>query len=369
MTDAKPKKMRVLIVDDSSFMRKVLEKMIASDPQLEVAGQACDGNEAVAMAAKLQPDVITMDINMPRMDGLEATRCIMAQSPKPIVIVSSESREGTKETLRALELGAIDFVSKPTSAIDLDMQSVSAELLRKLRVAAKVRVVRTASLANLPPRPVETASRNAQVQPGGGVEPNFPIVVNAASTGGPATLMKLVPNFRKDFPAAVLLAQHIPSTFTAQLSVQLGEATGLRVKEAEANEMIQAGTLYVCPGSHHMRVSASGRVLLDDGPRINGYLPCADVTFESAAQYGEERVVALVLTGMGNDGALGVQAVKKRGGWVIAQDEATSVVFGMPAEAIRTGVVDQILGMNDIYAAVEKRVERILKQLQPMVTR
>src|SRR6266478_5425026 len=221
------KKTRVLIVDDSAFMRKVLEEIILTDPKMEVVGQAKDGREALTMAASLQPDVMTMDINMPRMDGLEAT-----QNPRPIVIVSSESRQGAASTLRALELGAIDFVTKPSSGIDLDMKNVREELLRKLKMAAKVRVVRTATR----PDAVGAPEAGPQVQSSkesGSVETRFPVVVIAASTGGPATLMCLMPRFPKDFPAAVVVVQHMPATFTSQLSVQLAEVATIRVKEAE----------------------------------------------------------------------------------------------------------------------------------------
>ena len=212
--EAAEKKTRVLIVDDSAFMRKVLEEIIRTDPKMEVVGQAKDGREALSMAASLQPDVMTMDINMPRMDGLEATQLIMTQNPRPIVIVSSESRQGASSTLRALELGAIDFVTKPSSGIDLDMKSVRDELLRKLKMAAKVRVVRTAarhdSAGSPEPRPQAQATKEA-----GNLEARFPLVVIAASTGGPATLMRLMPRFPKDFPAAVVLVQHMPATFTS----------------------------------------------------------------------------------------------------------------------------------------------------------
>jgi two-component system chemotaxis response regulator CheB len=178
----------------------------------------------------------------------------------------------------------------------------------------------------------------------------------AASTGGPATLMKVIPQFPKDFPGAVILVQHMPGNYTAQFSKQLMEVSQMRVKEAEAGEIIVPGQLYVCPGSHHMRVSPTGRVSLDDGPRISGYRPCADLTLESAAEYAGPMTIGVVLTGMGNDGSKGVQAVRAAGGHTIAQDESTAVIFGMPQEAIQTGAVDQVVPMDWIYRAIEKRV-------------
>jgi two-component system chemotaxis response regulator CheB len=359
------KRTRVLIVDDSAFMRKVLEEMIRTDPRLEVVGQAKDGREAIAMAQTLQPDVLTMDINMPRMDGLEATQHIMTQNPRPILIVSSESREGAASTLRALELGAIDFVTKPSNAIDLDMKTVRDELLTKLRMAAKVRVVRTAGKHD-GSAPAEMKSPAAPAKDLGTGDAQHPLVMIAASTGGPATLMRLMPKFPKNFPAPVVLVQHMPATFTSQLSVQLTEISQIRVKEAENNEALQPSTFYICPGSHHLRLSLNGRIKLDDGERISGYRPNADVAFESAAAYAGSNVIAVVLTGMGNDGAKGVQAIKAARGTVLAQDEATSVIFGMPAEAIRTGVVDQVAGIDEMYAAIEKHLEVICRQMQPI---
>ena len=355
-------------MDDSAYMRKVLEELIRSDPKLEVVGQAKDGREAITMAQSLQPDVVTMDLNMPRMDGLEATQHIMTQNPRPILVVSSESRQGAASTLRALELGAIDFVPKPSSAIDLDLKNVREELLGKLKMAAKVRVVRTAARHD-PSAGVEAKSQTPSVKEAGNPEARLPLVVIAASTGGPATLMRLIPRFPKNFPAAVILVQHMPATFTSQLSLQLTEVASIRVKEAEANEPLQAGTIYVCPGSHHLRISLTGRIKLDDGPRISGYRPCADVALETAAAYGGANVIGVVLTGMGNDGAAGVQAVKAARGCVLAQDEATSVIFGMPAEAIRTGVVDQVVGIDEMYPAIEKYLEPICRQIQPIGSR
>jgi two-component system, chemotaxis family, protein-glutamate methylesterase/glutaminase len=357
------KKFRVLIVDDSAFMRKVLETIFNADDQLQVIGHAKDGREAVSLAESLKPDVITMDINMPHVDGLQATAEIMTTNPRPIVIVSSESREGAASTLRALELGAIEFVAKPSSGIDLDMQSVKEDLLRKVRMAAKVRVVRTASRiastiqnAGGKPFPPVTPVQNRPL-PSSGLDQRFPVVVLAASTGGPATVMRLAQGFTRDFPAAVILVQHMPAAFTTQYAAQLAEFTGIRVKEAEANESLMPGTFYICPGGQHMRVTPTGRIQLDGTTgRINGYLPNIDATMETVAAFAGAMSIGAVLTGMGNDGAIGAKAIKNAGGLVLAQDEATSVIFGMPAEAIKVGAVDQVLGIDDIYPAIEKRV-------------
>ncbi len=345
-------------------MCKVLENIFNGDQQMQVVGSAKDGRQAVSLAESLKPDVISMDINMPRVDGLQATAEIMTTNPRPIVIVSSESREGAASTLRALELGAIEFVAKPSSGVDLDMQTVKEDLLRKIRMAAKVRVVRTASRfastiqAKGSPKPAAPA---APVSPrpaaGTGLDQRFPVVVLAASTGGPATVMRIAPGFTRDFPAAVILVQHMPATFTTQYAAQLAEFTEIRVKEAEANESLQPGTLYICPGGQHLRVTPTGRIQLDGtSGRIKGYLPNIDITMESVAAYTGALSIGAVLTGMGNDGTNGAKAIKSAGGLVLAQDEATCVIFGMPAEAIKAGAVDQVLAIDDIYPAIEKRV-------------
>ena len=370
MVSTAPKKFRVLVVDDSAFMCKVLEAIFNADSQLQVVGRAKDGREAVSLAESLKPDVITMDLNMPHMDGLEATAAIMTNNPRPILIVSSESKEGAASTLKALELGAIDFVTKPSSAIDLDMQSVKEELLRKVRVAAKVRVVRTASrLASAIQAPAKNlapaASKVPQPSRPAGLEApdmRFPVVVLGASTGGPATVMRLAPGFTRDFPAAVILVQHMPASFTSQYALQLAEFTSIRVKEAEANEALQPGTLYICPGGQHLRLNPAGRVELDSrSGRIDGYLPNIDVTMESVAAFFGAMSIGVVLTGMGSDGARGAKLIKNARGMVIAQDEATSVIFGMPAETIKAGVADQVLAIDEIYAAIEKRVLALSK--------
>ena len=371
MATSPQKKLRVLVVDDSAFMCKVLETIFNADEHLQVVGKARDGREAIALAETLKPDVITMDLNMPHLDGLQATAHIMTRSPRPIVVVSSETREGAASTLKALELGAIEFVTKPSGGIDLDMQSVKEDLLRKVRMAAKVRVVRTASRmvnavqspgtkplpANPTPLPTTPATNFSS-------DMRFPVVVLAASTGGPATVMRMAPGFTRDFPAAVFLVQHMPASFTSQYALQLAEFTNIRVKEAEHSESVQPGVLYICPGGHHLRVAPTGRIQLDATTgRIDGYLPNIDVTMESVAAFAGAMSIAVVLTGMGCDGARGARAIKTAGGLVLAQDEATSVIFGMPDEAIKTGVVEQVLAIDDIYPAIERRVLSLSKAL------
>jgi len=351
-------KIRVLIVDDSAFMRRILREIISSDATMEVIGEAADGRQAVALAESLHPDVISMDINMPYLDGLGATELIMSKNPHPIVMVSSESREGARETLRALELGAVDFVTKVGGSIDIDMKGVRNELTRKLKTAAKVRVVRTAAsskaaAATLPPRNV------AAVEPGPGDQ--YPLVILAASTGGPATLMKLVPNFRKDIPAALVLALHMPATFTRQFAQQLADVSAIPVKEAEAGEAVRSGTLHVCPGAYDLRITSTGHIVLDDGARLSGYRPCADAAMETGAAWAGPMVIGVVLTGMGNDGSRGALAIKAAGGYVIAQDEATSMIFGMPQEAIRTGAVNEVLPLDAIPNAIEKRITSLAR--------
>jgi two-component system chemotaxis response regulator CheB len=291
----------------------------------------------------------------------------MSQNPRPIVIVSSESRAGAEQTLRALELGAVDFVNKPSGAIDLDMNTVQDELNRKLKMAAKVRVVRTAGRGHGAIEKTEPIAHSSTA-PGPFVAPaipglvtspiaeHWPLVVMTASTGGPAALMKIVPRLREDLPASLVLALHMPVSFTSQFAQQLGEVSAIRVKEAQAGEHLRPGTMYLCPGSHHLRITGQGFIQLDDSDRIGGYRPCADVAMETAAAWAGPMTVGVILTGMGNDGTRGSIAIKAAGGYLIAQDESSSMIFGMPQEAIRTGTVDEVVSTDDIPTAIEKRV-------------
>lgn len=363
MANSADKKIRVLIADDSAFMAKVLREIISSDSQLEVVGQAHDGREAVALAESLRPDVITMDMEMPYVDGLQAIEIIMSRHPRPIVVVSSEARESAEKAQRALDLGAIDIVAKPSGSINLDMLIIREELTRKLKRAAKVRVIRTVSRPTVHPSRVAPTQANAKID---SPLPKFPVVLIAASTGGPAAVTKLVAGLPANLPAAVLLVLHMPLAFTKQFLEQLADVSSLPVQEAKANEALRPGLVYLCPGSQHLRISAAGNACLDPASLVerHRYSPSADMALESVADYAGNLGVAVILTGMGNDGTLGAKAIKAAGGYVIAQDEATSTIFGMPAEAIKAGSVDAVLPLENIGSAIADQVSRLC-QLAP----
>lgn len=361
MATAATRKIRVLIVDDSAFMCKVLQELIQSDPQLEAVGHAHDGREALELAESLQPDVITMDIEMPHMDGLQAIEIIMSQNPRPIVVVSSGAQKGADATQRALQLGAIDCIPKPSGAIDLDMRTIREELNRTVKRAAKVRVIRTAvrpgSQENrFTDRHEALSGRDAAQRAA-----TFPIVVIAASTGGPAAVTRVIAGLPSTFSGALLLVLHMPAAFTKQFRGHLEEVSALPVREIRATESAKPGVIYLCPGSHHLRISSGGNIRLDScsGHEGHRYRPSADIAFESVAQYARSLGVAVILTGMGNDGTQGAKAMKAQGGYVIAQDEATSTIFGMPGEAIKAGAVDEVLPLEGISAAIVQHVARL----------
>ncbi len=348
-------KIRVLVADDSAFMRKVLLSILDSDGSFEVVGEARDGREAVEKSAKLKPHVITMDINMPHMDGLQATEIIMSTEPRPILIVSSESKDGASHACARWSWEPSILSPSPAAA--------------SIWICPACARSWCASCA-LPPRfascAICCAPAPAKVARVEEPRPEFccravtngtrlPVAVLAASTGGPATLMKLVPEFAADFPGAMLVVQHMPGALLPVCRTACG-VSQIPVKHAENGEPLRAGHVYVCPGDCHLRVAPPGRIVLDDGPRIAGYRPSIDVTLESVAALAGANAVAAILTGMGNDGARGVMAIQENGGLVLAQDEATSVIFGMPAEAIKTGAVGQVLPLEQIAAAITRRV-------------
>lgn len=338
---------RVLIVDDSAFMRKILTDLLNSDSSLTVIGTARNGEDAVRKAAALNPDVITLDVEMPVMDGLTALQELLKQRPVPVVMVSSLTQAGAETTVRALELGAVDFVGKPSGHISLDMAKTRDELVRKVKQAAqaRVRVPRSAPTTGTPKiikKPVVTST--ARGRP--------PIVAIGCSTGGPGALHRVIPALPGDLPAAVLIVQHMPPGFTRSLANRLNELSALTVREAEGGETVAAGQALIAPGGFHMTVDADGVVHLDEEPPQHGVRPAVDRLFASLAAHHGPRTLAVIMTGMGFDGARGTKAVRAAGGRAIAEAESSCVVYGMPRAVIELGQADRIATLDDIPAAI-----------------
>ena len=342
---------RVLVVDDSALMRKTIGTILAEAEGIEVVATARDGHDAIRKTTDLRPDVITLDIEMPRLDGLETLGYIMSEVPTPVVMLSAYTAKGGETTMRALEYGAVDFVCKPSGPISLDLKRIGEELVAKIRLAASVDVARLSfidveSLA--PKRTVApTAAKGRQ------------IVLIASSTGGPRALYEVIPKLPADFPAAVLVVQHMSTGFTRSLAQRFQSASPLRVREAADGEPVLAGDVLFAPGNHHMILERRGDqevVRLHQGPTRNSVRPSADVTFESAAALYGSNALAVIMTGMGRDGADGARAVKRAGGGVIAQNEATCVIYGMPKAVVDAGFADAVLPLDDLAEAVVRAV-------------
>ncbi len=330
---------RVLIVDDSLFMRAAIAKTLVT-AGFEVVGQAKDGPDAVVQAARLAPDVITMDFNMPGMTGADAVRAIMAARPTPVVMFSAHTRQGARETFDALAAGAVDFVTKPAGEVSVDLSKIADELTRKVTMAA---LARPRAVVPQPPARPSTSSLGRAAVAG-----SARVCVIAVSTGGPAALSELVPALPADLRTAVIIVQHMPAGFTAALAERLDHASQITVKEAATGDRPAPGLVLIAPGDRHLEIDESGLVVLTDGPQVNGCRPAADVTMMSAARVFGRRTLAIVLTGMGKDGAAGALAIRKADGKTCAQDQATSVIYGMPKAAQDIGAIDEVLPLGDI---------------------
>lgn len=356
------RQVRVLVVDDSAFMRKVLTELLQSDPQITVVGTARDGQDGVEKTLQLQPDVVTLDIEMPRLDGYGALREIMSQRPTPVVMVSSHTSAGAEATIRALALGAVDFLAKPSGAISLNMHVTRDELVAKVKAAAGATPRYRHTTAELRPIRREVKAVAAAMQPTlpseGGPLPRQ-LVLIGCSTGGPGALHHIIPKLPADLPAAVLVVQHMPPGFTRSLAQRLDELSAINVKEAAEGDRVRNGRVLLAPGGYHMMVDAEGRIRLNQDPPMHGVRPAVDKTFEAATPIWKDRMVGVILTGMGYDGGKGMVGLKKAGGRTIAEDASTCVVYGMPKVAVELGAVDQVLPVHEIADAITRMVREV----------
>ena len=343
---------KVLIVDDSALMRQLLTQIIGSDPALEVIGTAGDPYAAREKIKALNPDVLTLDIEMPRMDGLTFLEKLMRGHPMPVVMISSLTNNGADTTLRALSLGAVDYVSKPRLDVSNGTIEQADEIVAKVKAAARARVRRASG-----PAAPSAAAGEKKYQ----FSATHKVVAIGASTGGTEALKELLAPLPADFPGIVIV-QHMPETFTRQFAQRLDSLCKIRVKEAQDGDRILPGHALLAPGGHHMAVVRKGTeyaVHVYRGERVNRHLPSVDVLFSSCARNMGKNALGVLLTGMGADGARGMLEMKQAASFTIAQDESTSVVFGMPREAILLNAVDQVLPLDQIPVALMQKLSRV----------
>jgi two-component system chemotaxis response regulator CheB len=343
-------RVRVLIIDDSAYARQIITEILRADPQIEVVGCASDAHVAREMIRRLNPDVLTLDVEMPRMDGLTFLRNLMRLRPMPVVMVSSLTERGAEVTLEALAVGAVDFLPKPHIDLGATLRDYAPELVSKVKTAARIGVRAMTS---------EARARASQAQRVGVPKSNRPplpvsttnvIVAIGASTGGTEAIRELLSGLPADAPG-IVITQHIPKAFSAAFARRLSESTALRVQEATDGQQILPGHAFVAPGDCHLRVERYGAryvCRLDHGVAVNRHRPSVDVLFHSAAQAAADRSIGVLLTGMGRDGALGLLQMRQSGSQTIAQDEASSVVWGMPGEAVAIGAAQLVLPLSAI---------------------
>ncbi|MFH1950161.1 MAG: chemotaxis response regulator protein-glutamate methylesterase [Pseudomonadota bacterium] len=355
MTD----KIRVLVADDSALMRVRISEMLNADPEIEVIATARDGMDALEKIMKIRPDVVTLDVEMPRLDGLNTLGYIMSEIPTPVVMVSAYTQRGAEAAFRSLEYGAVDFVPKPSGTISRDIGRIREDLIAKVKIAAKVDL---GKLEFISPRGIE--KKRWAGKPGSMVS-GKKIVAIGASTGGPRALANLLPKLPPDIAAGVLVVQHMPAGFTRSLADRLDSECLIAVKEAREGDIIEAGQALIAPGDYHMTVEKGGvdkreaeTVSLNHGPPLHGVRPSVDIMMQSAARVYGSNVVGVILTGMGSDGVEGMKRIKKFDGRTLAEHESTCVVYGMPKSAIQEGVVDKVVPLSKMADAIMDMLER-----------
>lgn len=366
------KQIRILIVDDSAFMRKALQMMLESDPLIKVIDTARDGEEGIEKVRRLKPDLVTMDIEMPRMDGLAALREIMATNPTPVMMISSLTTDGASATLDALEMGAVDFIPKGLSYVSLDIVKIKEELVAKIKdivrrknvLMARARSAKFARLTKAPVAKPTTGQTPARRRPVFETSVAIPvakrshpisIIAIGSSTGGPPALQAVIPRLPRNLPVGVVIAQHMPATFTKSLADRLNSLSQVTVREAEHGDPVEPGTVLIAPGGRHLTVKKHGArasVVISDEPSTTLYKPCVDVTINSIADNYGRATLGIVLTGMGSNGVVGIRNVREKGGIVIAQDEESCVVYGMPRAVIEASLANHVAPIENIASEI-----------------
>ncbi len=362
------KKITVLVVDDSAFMRKLISDFLSEDPRIEVIGTARNGQDGIKKLAELKPDVITMDVEMPVLNGLDALKYIMKNHPVPVVMLSSTTNEGANNTLTAIQYGAIDFIAKPSGAISLDLHKIKDDLVNKILSASKVSTKQLINLStdrNLTIKHDESYSKMELEKSSSpivfeGKNKMNKLVCIGTSTGGPRALQSVLTKIPANIDAGLLIVQHMPAGFTKSLAVRLNSLCEIKVKEAEDGESVQKGTAYIAPGGYHLKVKQMSKdiiIQLDQTEARNGHRPSVDVMFESVSEVRNYIKVAVIMTGMGSDGSNGLITLKKHGNVrAIAESKETSIVYGMPKAAIETRLIDEIQDVDNIARSIMKYV-------------
>jgi len=353
---APKRRIRVLIVDDSALVRSILADMLASDPAIEVVGSASDAHIAREKIKQLNPDVITLDVEMPKMDGLTFLRNLMRLRPMPVVMVSSLTERGADVTLDALAIGAIDYLPKPKIDVAATLRDYGAELIEKIKVAASasVRALDPQAAKKVAPPKYSADAVIARVPAPRQLRTTDRIIAIGASTGGTEAIKEVLMGLPPDFPG-VVIAQHIPKAFSTPFARRMNDCCQMTVCEAEDGQQVMAGHVYIAPGDRHLLVQRDGAryvCRLDDGNPVNRHKPSVDVLFRSVAQSAGQNAIGMLLTGMGKDGARGLLEMREAGCRTLAQDEATSVVWGMPGEAVALGAAQHVLPLQEIAAEV-----------------
>lgn len=345
-------KLKVLVVDDSAFMRKVISDILNSDSEINVIDVASNGREALEKVKTLKPDVVTLDVEMPVMDGLSCLKEMLENDYVPVIMLSSLTKEGADFTIRALENGAVDFITKPTNIFKMSGEDKVKELIEKVKVAKNtVRIRKTEPLKrSVVLRPKEEIVKSSNI---------IKVVAIGTSTGGPKALQDVIPLIPGDVPAAFLVVQHMPAGFTKSLADRLNNLSEVVVKEAENGETVKPGYVYIAPGDYHMLVEKFDgkniRIKLNQDPPVGGHRPAVNVMMESLSKTGLTNVIGVIMTGMGGDGSEGVKKLKEvNNGYIIAQDEQSCVVYGMPKVAVQTGAVDSVVPLKEITREIMK---------------